>query len=67
MRECEIYEPVFFDETEHVDVPFETPLKRHRFLNNIGLSTPVDILRLLQIHLIYALNWILVLELCTTD
>ena len=37
--------PVVFSEEEHLSVAFESNFQRHRFLNNLQLSVPVDIFR----------------------
>ena len=37
--------PVIFNEEEHLIVAFESNLQRHRFLQNLQLSVPVDIFR----------------------
>ena len=43
-KSCE-YEPVFFDEDMHLEKPFESRTERSRFLQNLHLQVPVDVLR----------------------
>lgn len=48
MKNCDTDEQdafVFFDEEEHLEKPFENPMQRHRFIEEIKLSVPIDIYR----------------------
>ena len=44
MKEVEEYKPVYFDEQLHVGKPFENKMQRLRFIENLSLAHPIDIL-----------------------
>ena len=45
MHEQDEYIGVYFDEEKHTSSGFEHGMQRHRFLENVALSVPVDQLR----------------------
>ena len=42
---ADINEPVLFDESKHLNEPFEDNVLRYRFINELQLSEPVDLIR----------------------
>ena len=45
LKEAAEYEPLFFDEDLHCKEMFSNKMAKHRFLNDIQISVPIDILR----------------------
>ena len=39
------YSPLVFDENEHLPKQFQNRMEKHRYLNNIKLTVPIDIIR----------------------
>lgn len=44
ISESEVYLPVYFDETVHIQEPFLLRIHRHRFIEGLSLRNPVDVL-----------------------
>ncbi|XP_060553483.1 uncharacterized protein LOC132714606 [Ruditapes philippinarum] len=42
---ADLYEPVFFDENIHLNLPFNDNMQRLRFFENVNLSVTVDIIK----------------------
>ncbi|XP_033647591.1 uncharacterized protein LOC117307057 [Asterias rubens] len=45
VREAGCGNPVFFDETKHLEMPFQNNVERFRFFTALQLSVPVDIIK----------------------
>ena len=45
VKSADLNVPVMFDESKHLDVAFENNTQRHRFIANLQLSVPVDLIR----------------------